>query len=118
MKTIAFIFRQTPLGGSLSREAIDMALATASFDQNVKVIFLGDGVWQLIKSQAGTSMMPKRISKMLSSFEMFGIDSVHVDEQSLAARAIDINTLIDTIPLQITSDITRVIDSANHVVTF
>lgn len=42
-----FILRQSPYHGSLAREALDMALAFAAFDENVQLLFLDDGVFSI-----------------------------------------------------------------------
>lgn len=118
MKTIVFIFKSTPIGSSLSREGIDMALAAASFDQSVKVIFLGDGVFQLLKSQTSNEMIEKNIAKMISSFELFGICDIVVDKQSLQDRSLKHSDLIESLPLQISTDIKEVVNTADHIINF
>ena len=44
-KSILFVVQHTPYGSSATQEALDAALATAAFEQNVQLFFSGDGVW-------------------------------------------------------------------------
>ena len=50
-KKILIHCRKPPYGNSLAREAIDIALATAAFDQALTLLFSEDGVFQLLDQQ-------------------------------------------------------------------
>ena len=83
-----FIITQAPYQSSLARETLDLALASAAFEQQVSVLFMADGVLQLMQQQR-VSEGQKNIAKTLSSFELFDIKHIFACKHSIATRALD-----------------------------
>jgi tRNA 2-thiouridine synthesizing protein C len=83
-KKIAVVCRRPPYGSSYPREALDMALAAAAFDQEVSLLFVGDGVWQLVRGQLPTGQ--KSLEKQLGALPLYDVDKLYVDAEALAAR--------------------------------
>lgn len=92
-KTLLFVLQRPPYGRSSSRETLDTALACAAFEQNVQLLFSGDGVWQLLPEQQGTISGEKDIGKMLAALHYYDINAVFVDSFSLAARQLTVEQL-------------------------
>ena len=92
-KHLLIICRKAPYGNSLSREAVDIALAAAVFDQDISLLFTGDGVLQLLNDQNPITIEQKSQEKLLSALAMYDINNVYADDEALAARSIDIATL-------------------------
>ncbi len=86
--TYLFLLRQSPYGSTLAREALDMALATAAFDQKVQLVFLNDGVYQLTNQQQAELKQRKNISKTLSALALYDVNDVYVDKDSLEERGL------------------------------
>lgn len=91
---ITFISRAAPYGSARARNCLDMALAAAVFEQPVNYIFLGDGVYQLLQGQQGDAIGSKTIGKTLAALELYGIEKVHVCQQSLRQRHLKPDDLI------------------------
>lgn len=87
--TYLFLLSHSPYGSTLAREALDMALAAAAFDQTVQLVFLGDGVFQLLNNQQSELKQKKNISKTLPVLGLYDIDTVYADSGSLTERGID-----------------------------
>lgn len=87
-KSTLIVSRHSPYGSSLARSAIDIALATAAFEQSVSILFLGDGALQLIADQDAKVLGSKNISKQIASFPLYDIEQVYADEESLAQFSI------------------------------
>ena len=87
-KTILFILQRAPYGKSATREALDAALAAAAFEQNVQILFTGDGAWNLLQEQNASSINSKDTSKMLQALDYYDISDVFVDDISLQERGI------------------------------
>lgn len=101
-KHFLIVCRQPPYGSSLAREALDVALATAAFDQPVAMLFLGDGVLQLLQPQDAAGIGQKSHDKQLSALPLYDIDALYVDSQSLRERGLDAAEL--AVPAQPLSD--------------
>lgn len=106
-KRILFVNNHAPYGSSLAKESLDALLASSAFDQDLSVLFCGDGVFQLLKQQAPEAIEQKNLSKTLPVLEMYDIDQLFVQSSALNARGLTSDDLcIDAKPLsdeQITS---------------
>lgn len=93
-KKILLVSRHAPYGSSTAREAIDIALAAAVYDQNIGILFMDDGVFQLLKNQQSQHIDQKNIASILPALVLYGIENIYVHQESLAIRTITINELI------------------------
>jgi tRNA 2-thiouridine synthesizing protein C len=85
-KTVSIISRQAPYGSNRAHQSLDIALAAAVFEQTVNYIFMGDGVYQLLGNQNATSIQSKTLVNALKTLDLYGIESIFVDSQSLRER--------------------------------
>lgn len=88
-KRFLIVCRQPPYGSALAREALDVALATAAFDQPVSMLFLGDGVLQLLHPQDPAAIGQKAHDKQLGTLSLYDVDALYVDAQALRERGLD-----------------------------
>lgn len=103
-KKILFILQRAPYGTATAREALDAALAAAAFEQDVQLLFSGDGIWQLLPDQQPDAINSKDISKMLQALDYYDINKIFVDTVSLAERQLDTAQL--AIPVTTVADAT------------
>ena len=92
-KSFLIVCRRPPYGESFAREALDMAMACAAFDQSVAMLFIGDGVLQLIAGQHGEVIGQKAHDKQLSALPLYDVETLYVDAQALQARQLDSKSL-------------------------
>nr|WP_298372811.1 sulfurtransferase complex subunit TusC [uncultured Halomonas sp.] len=85
-KTMLVVLRHAPHGSSWLREGLDVALVGAAFGQTVDLLFLGDGVQALVKSQQQGPLGQKGTHPTLDMLAMYDIDTLLVDAESLAQR--------------------------------
>jgi len=93
-KKILLVSRHAPYGSSTAREAIDTALAAAVYDQDIGILFMDDGVFQLLKNQQSQHVDQKNIASILPALALYGIENIYVHQESLDSRTITINELI------------------------
>ncbi|MFK7863972.1 MAG: sulfurtransferase complex subunit TusC [Pseudohongiellaceae bacterium] len=92
-KVLAVVTRHAPYGSHKAQQSLDIALAAAVFEQTVNYIFIGDGVFQLIKHQNATSIQSKTLTNALGTLDLYGIESVYADRASLVERNLDVADL-------------------------
>lgn len=85
-KNILFVMRHGPYGTVLAREALEAALGTGSFGANPTVLFMDDGVWQLLANQQGAAIQQKNHYAMLSALSLYGVEQLLVEQDSLDVR--------------------------------
>lgn len=84
-KSILVVSRHAHPGSSLPRSALDTALAAAAFDQPVALLFLGEGVLQLLPAQDSSAAGVRNLRKVLDSLPLYEIETVYVDGAAAAA---------------------------------
>lgn len=92
-KQFLIICRRAPYGESYAREALDVAMAAAAFDQRIAMLFLGDGVAQLFTRQDSAALGQKSLEKQLSALPLYDVNEIYVDSEALAERGVDTNEL-------------------------
>jgi tRNA 2-thiouridine synthesizing protein C len=117
-KSSLVVLRKTPYGSSLSRSALDVALATAAFDQPVNLLFIGDGVLQLLSTQNSTGIERKNIAKILASLPLYDIETLFVDAGALTRYQIDVSDLSLPITLLDDKGIRELMHRHDHVLGF
>lgn len=94
-KSLLLVFRHAPYGRSLSRAGYDLALAAAAFDQKVSLLFMDDGVWQLLPDQQAANIQARSITSTLASLPLYDIDRLYVDAGSLETRGLSSTELVE-----------------------
>ncbi len=95
-KNILFIQTQAPYGDQQAQEGLDMILGASAFYDDVAIIFVSDGIWQLCQSQAPNTKYRKELAKIYQSLEFYDIDKIYVDANSLTARDVKPEELLLT----------------------
>jgi len=117
-KNILVIMRSAPYGQSRARDAIDLILTSAAYDQEISVLFQSDGIFQLIAEQQPKELGLKNINAQISAFEMYDIEAVYYDQESLSARRLKPEQLNDQIKPVSNSEIQTLLNQADTVLTF
>lgn len=95
---------------------MDMALAAAVFEQEINYVFLDDGVYQLLVQQSPEAIDIKPVGAALEVFELYGIEKIYVDKNSLKSRNISQQELVIKSELVDSSAIAKLIQNAKSVI--
>ena len=96
-KTCLFINRRSPYGSSHAQEALDMAYALSAFEHKVSLVFMDDGVLQIMRDQNPSEIGMKNISPTFRSWEDYEIEHIYVEKESLQMRGMNqADLLIET----------------------
>ena len=93
-KKLLFISRHAPYGSALAKEALDAVLATSAYDQELSLLFMDDGIFQLLKAQDSEELGQKSFAAMLPALSFYDINTIYVHKESLDARQITSKELI------------------------
>lgn len=85
---ILFTFRHPPYGRATAHEGLDALLAAAVYEQDIAVLFLNDGVFQLLKQQQGDAGQARNHGRKLTALPVFGVDKIYVHRPSLTSRGL------------------------------
>jgi tRNA 2-thiouridine synthesizing protein C len=102
-RKLLFISRHAPYGSSLARDALDAVLTAAAYDQDISLLFMDDGVFQLLKQQDPEPLEQKNIAATLPALPLYDVENIYVHWESLEKRAIT--------PADLVLDTVQIIDS-------
>lgn len=113
MKSVLYTIRDKP--GILANETIDAVLVGGIMDQPTSVVFLDDGVYQLI-SNLGVIKL-KDTKKKWSGLPTYGVRQVFVLQDSLRERSIDLSKLPEWVKPIDMSELQQRLHSAHFVIS-
>ena len=117
MQKLLYVFTEAPYSNSAGLEALDAVLIGAAFEQDVSVLFIHNGVFQLNQNQSPNEGV-KQFTKTYKALEDFGVDNIYVDRQSMASRGLDLAQLIcPAVPLE-PEQVTALVSEQYRVFTF
>jgi tRNA 2-thiouridine synthesizing protein C len=93
-KKFMFVNRTAPYGSVYALESLEVVLITAAFDQDVSLVFIDDGVWQLKKGQQTKGVEMKNFSPTYRALEGYDVEKLYVERESLEARGLSEDDLI------------------------
>lgn len=92
-RSLLLVCRQAPWTGLAARESLDIALAGGAFDLPISLLFLDEGVWQLVKNQRSTSIEQKDLTANLQALPFFGVEEFYVANDDLRYRGLMLEEL-------------------------
>tara|TARA_R110001599_G_scaffold353512_1_gene593481 strand:+ start:83134 stop:83505 length:372 start_codon:yes stop_codon:yes gene_type:complete len=117
-KSLLLLIRHSPYGSSLARASIDVALAAAAFDQTVSLLFLGDGVLQLLPDQDTATGGLRNMGKLLASLPLYDIEQVYVDAEAAARYQLDLHGAPVATQALDREAMSRLLSSHDHLLGF
>jgi len=94
VKKFLYLNRKAPYGTIYAWESLEVVLIGAAFDQEVSLMFVDDGVYQLLKGQDTAGIGMKNFSPTYRTLGDYEVRSVFVDQDSLAARGLTQDDLV------------------------
>jgi tRNA 2-thiouridine synthesizing protein C len=88
MKKFMFVNRKAPYGTVYALESLEVVLIAATFDQDVSLVFIDDGVYELVKGQQTKGIGMKNFSPSYRALEGYDVEKLYVDRDSLAQRGL------------------------------
>lgn len=99
VKRFMYVNRRAPYGTIYALECLEVVLIAAAFDQDVSVVFLDDGVYELKKGQDTADIGMKNFSKTYGALDDYDVEKIYVEKESLEARGLTADDLV--IPVEI-----------------
>ena len=94
VKKFMYLNRKAPYGTIYAWESLEVVLIGAAFDQEVRLMFVDDGVYQLVKGQDTAGIGMKNFSPTYRTLGDYEVKSIYVDEDSLESRGLTQDDLV------------------------
>ncbi len=118
MKKICVIFRKSPIGNTSSREGLDFAMLSASFEQEVSIIFTDEAVLHLLPEQQPELVGSKDYLSTFKALSLYDIDTVLVCQNSAVQFGITAKDFNFEAELASEKHIQTLIQQSNEVVVY
>lgn len=111
-KSVLFTIREKP--GILANETVDVVLVSGIMEQPTSVVFLDDGVYQLVSDLETINLKDTKMK--WSALPTYGVEQVYALQDSLRERTIDVTQLPDWVkPIEM-SELKQQLHSAKFVI--
>ncbi|TXT35709.1 MAG: dsrFH [Comamonadaceae bacterium] len=99
VKKFMFVNRKAPYGTIYALESLEVVLITATFDQDVSLVFIDDGVYELAKGQQTKGIGIKNFSPSYRALDGYDVEKLYVDQDSLTQRGMTASDLL--VPVEV-----------------
>ena len=117
MKSVLIRMSKCPLNGLISGEQLETAMVAATFEQEVSILFTGDGVLNLLPTKETKEVTGYNIEKMLLALPTFDVNDLFICERSLEQRQIGVFSLPKNATLITFEDQRRLIKTTDVVLS-
>jgi tRNA 2-thiouridine synthesizing protein C len=93
-KKFLYVNRKAPYGTIYALESLEVVLIGAAFEQDVTLVFLDDGVFQLAEGQNATAIGMKNFSKTYRALGDYEVRKLYVERESLSERGLSLEDLM------------------------
>lgn len=117
IKRFCYINRKAPYGTVYALEMLETVLIAAAFEQDVTVVFMDDGVFQLKKEQDTKEIGMKNFSPTFRALEGYDVEKLYVEKESLEARGLTEDDLVVDVEVFTSAELTDIIDAQDVVIS-
>ena len=118
VKRFMYVNRRPPYGTIYALECLEVVLIAAAFDQDVSMVFVDDGVYQLKKGQDTAGIGIKNFSPTYRALEGYDIEKLYVEEESLKSRGLTEDDLVVPVEVMSKSQLSDLMDEQDVVMSF
>ena len=118
IKKFMYVNRKAPYGTVYALEGLEVVLITAAFDQDVCLVFVDDGVFQIKKDQETTGINMKNFSPTYRALEGYDVEKIYAEKESLESRGLSENDLVIPVEILSSAEISELMDAQDVIVTF
>jgi tRNA 2-thiouridine synthesizing protein C len=88
VKKFLYVNRKAPYGTIYALESLEVVLIGAAFEQDVRLAFVDDGVFQLTKGQSTDGIGVKNFSPTFRALGDYDVNKLYVERESLEERGL------------------------------
>lgn len=118
VKKFGYINRKAPYGTVYALESLEVVLIGAAFDQDVSVIFMDDGVYQLKKGQDTKASGMKNFSPTYRALEGYDVEKLYVEKESMDTRGLSADDLIIPVEIKSSEEIKEIMEDQDIILSF
>jgi len=118
IKKFMYVNRKAPYGTIYALESLEVVLIGAAFDQDVSLVFMDDGVYQLKKGQDTKATEMKNFSPTYRALEMYDVEKLYVSQDSMNERGLTEEDLIVPVELKSADQLAELMEQQDVILSF
>jgi len=118
VKKFMFVNRRAPYGTVYALEGLEVVLITAAFDQDVSMVFMDDGVFQIKKGHDSAGINMKNFSPTYRALDGYDVEKLYVEKESLDARGLSEDDLLVPVEVLSSAQLGDLMEEQDVVVSF
>ena len=117
-KKFMFVNRKAPFGTIYALESLEVVLITATFDQDVSLVFVDDGVYELVKGQNPKGIGIKNHAPTYRALDGYDVEKLYVERESLQARGLTEEDLLVDVTVLDREELSALMQEQDVVLSF
>lgn len=118
VKKFLYVNRKAPYGTVYALESLEVVLIGAAFEQDVSLVFLDDGVYQLKKGQDTKGVEMKNFSPTYRALEMYDVEKLYVSKDAMEERGLTEDDLLVDVEVLDAGQIADLMDEQDVILSF
>ena len=118
VKKFLYVNRRAPYGSIYALEGLEVVLIGAAFEQDVSMLFIDDGVYELKKGQDTAEVDMKNFSPTYRALEMYDVEKLYVDKASMDERGLTEEDLVVPVEVMTREQIQDLMEDQDVVLTY
>lgn len=118
VKKFMYLNRKSPYGTVYALESLEVVLIGAAFEQDVSMVFVDDGVYQLKKSQDTAGIEMKNFSPTYRALEMYDVEKLYVEKESMDARGLTADDLVVPVEVMAAAELSNLMEEQDVILSF
>ncbi|MGP1675972.1 MAG: sulfurtransferase complex subunit TusC [Burkholderiales bacterium] len=118
VKKIMYVNRKAPYGTIYALESLEVVLIAAAFDQDVSLVFMDDGVYQLKKGQQTKGIEVKNFQPTYRALDDYDVNKLYVEKEALDARGLSAEDMCVPVEVKSAAEIGKLMDEQDVLLSF
>lgn len=115
---ICIISSHGPYGSTHVRDGIETLLVSASYDFKSSLLVLGEGILQLMKSQAAQTLPQKDTAAMIQAAELYDVDSIYACQEDLDQFGLSTDDLVLNTTVIARTEVSHLLQNFDRILNF
>ena len=118
IKKFMYVNRKAPYGSIYALESLEVVLIGAAFEQDVSVVFMDDGVFEIVKGQDTAGIEMKNFSPTYRALEMYDVEKLYVTKESLDVRGLTEADLLVDVTVMSAAELADLMEEQDVILSF
>ena len=118
IKKFMYVNRKAPYGTVYALESLEVVLIGAAFEQDVSVVFMDDGVFEIVKGQDTAGIEMKNFSPTYRALEMYDVEKLYVTKESLDVRGLTEDDLLVDVTVMSAAELADLVEEQDVILSF